>query len=163
LYAATHALSRSQRILARVTVRLRRTENPSQALADTFPRTTKYLAQPIFCYSSTRRWTKHAAEILEATPLTELLRLSMANDYNERHQCHNESHQRYLTNISAFTKGSTAWPASCACGLPQAARVAKRLSSLWFEFADYGAEFVRFARNFSALKCLYDLCAVLQD
>jgi hypothetical protein len=36
--------------------------------------------------------------------LTELLRLSMANDYNERHQCHNESHQRYLTNISAFTK-----------------------------------------------------------
>lgn len=42
-------------------------------------------------------------------PFTELLRLSMASDYHERHQCHDESHQRYLTNINAFT----AWPASC--------------------------------------------------
>jgi hypothetical protein len=81
-------------------------------------------------------------------------------------------HAEALTGMKQAARVRSRQAASSLCARPrgkisdpspQAARAAMRHPSLRFEFADYGAEFARFARNFSALKCLYDLCAVLQD
>jgi hypothetical protein len=78
--------------------------------------------------------------------LTELLRLSMANDHNERHQCHNEPHQRYLINISAFTKGRRP-------GLPHVHVVSLKLKLLAWPsaFRHFGLSLRTMARNSSAL------------